>query len=101
MNCSFSEIPACRAAAVVITLKVDPGGYRSEMARLVNGEDGSSRSRCQDFPCSSVSWVASRFGSYDGADTIARTRPVDGSNATTDPLHGPPQPSWMARHAAC
>ncbi len=48
-----------------------------------------------------MSWVASRFGSYDGDDTIARTLPVDGSSATTAPLHGPLQPSSMASQAAC
>ena len=72
------------------------------MARLTSGESGSSRSCCHASDCSSPSWEASRFGSYDGDDTIARILPVDGSSATTEPLHGPPlQPFCMASQAAC
>ena len=40
-------------------------------------------------------------GRSEGAETIARILPVDGSSATTAPVHGPLQPSAIASHAAC
>src|SRR5262249_5080109 len=93
--------PACRAAAVVITLNVDPGGYVSEIARFSSGDPGLSRGCCQASACWLRSWLASRFGSNEGADTMARILPVDGSSATTAPEHGPLQPSCIASQAAC
>ncbi|CKS37893.1 Uncharacterised protein [Mycobacterium tuberculosis] len=63
VSCSVSVAPAASAAAVVITLKVEPGGYVSEMARLVSGEAGLSPSRCQACACTSGLCDASRLGS--------------------------------------
>lgn len=70
------------------------------MARLVSGLVGSSRRFSHAADCAAVSWVASRLGSYDGEDTIARIRPVDGSSATTAPLQGPLHPRCRPSHAA-
>src|SRR5690348_3222610 len=72
------------------------------MARLSSGDAGSSRSFCQAVVWELRSWLASRLGSYDGDDTIARILPVEGSSATTEPLQGPlSQPDCIASHAAC
>ena len=42
-----APVPAASAAAVVITLNVEPGGYVSEIARFTRGVSGSSRNCCQ------------------------------------------------------
>ncbi len=93
-----STTPESRAAAAVSTLKVEPGGYVLRTARLSMGLSGSRFSVAQDRA------TAERFpdrtdGSYDGADTRARIRPVAGSTAATAPLR-PARPSYAARCAA-
>lgn len=93
-----STTPESSAAAAVITLKVEPGGYVLRTARFSIGLSASRFRVDQDLA------TAERFpdrtdGSYDGADTRARIRPVDGSMAATAPLR-PARPSYAASCAA-
>ncbi len=90
--------PASSAAAAVTTLKVDPGGYVLRTARFSIGLSASPFSRVQDRP-TAESFPDSAAGSYDGVDTSARIRPVDGSIAATAPLR-PSSPSYAACWAA-
>src|SRR5690606_18514607 len=90
--------PASRAAAAVTTLNVDPGGYVCRTARFSIGLSGSAFSRAQ-VSRASAPFPDSGCGSYDGTDTSARIRPVDGSTAATAPLRER-SPSNAARCAA-
>ncbi|GDY62823.1 hypothetical protein SAV14893_022160 [Streptomyces avermitilis] len=78
-------------------MNVEPGGYVCRIARLSIGLAGSPFSR-------SHALVTAEFvpdsspGSYDGAETSARIRPLDGSIAATAPRR-PASPSYAARCA--
>ena len=61
------------APAVVTTLNVDPGGYRSRYARASAGFVGSRLSRPTRGCTLFVSWPASGFGSNEGFEYIAST----------------------------
>src|SRR3954454_1201954 len=67
-------LPESIAAEAVTTLKVDPGGYFPCVARL-------SVDAAAPMPPLDVT----RFGLNPGSLAITRTRPVEGSIATTDP----------------
>lgn len=90
--------PASSAAAAVTTLNVEPGGYVCRTARLSIGLSGSEFSRYQDRAVAAA-FPDSTAGSYEGLDTSASTRPVDGSIAATAPLR-PSSPSYAACCAA-
>lgn len=90
--------PASSAAAAVTTLKVEPGGYVCRTARFSIGLSASPLSRAQDRP-TVASFPESAAGLYDGVDTSARIRPLDGSIAATAPLR-PRSPSYAACCAA-
>ena len=68
-----------------ISLNVEPGGYRSEIARLFSTDGFAVLSSFQATFSADASCVASWVGSYDGVETIDSTAPVFGSSATTAP----------------
>ena len=55
-------LPESSAAAAVTSLKVEPGGSTSSMARLFSGLSLFSSRRCLALPTSLKSWLASRLG---------------------------------------
>src|SRR3954471_8222286 len=70
----------------VTTLNVDPGKKISWNERARNGWSGFASRNVFASCAALLSWVASRFGSYDGKDHSARIEPSRGSSTTTDPF---------------
>ena len=91
--------PVPSAAAAVTSLKVEPGGRTSSIARLFSGLGLAFSRRCLVLPAATKSWLAIRLGLKVGLETIARILPVRGSIATTAPrtlLPSARSPSYAA-----
>src|SRR5437763_13652053 len=83
-NFVFGVRPASRAAAVSISLKVEPGANSWSVASESSGVVADRRLSC--FMAGRIPfwlWDDSGLGSYEGIDTRASTSPVRGSSAAT------------------
>ena len=80
--------PISRPAAAVTSLNTDPGTYRPWVARSSSGASASPSSVRQIVPARGRVGSAAA-GRTSGVLTSARTRPVDGSMATTAPRRSP------------
>jgi hypothetical protein len=81
--------PFSKAIPVVITLKLDPGMYRSWYAFARSGFPVKFVRNARTSPATALSGCATRFGSYEGKLYIAMMAPVVGSVTTTDPSRSP------------
>ena len=80
------NLPLSKMAMAMKGLKVEPGGYKPCMVRLIIGVSQFSFKAFQ-FSLSMPSM--NKLGSNDGLDTKAKTPPVCGSIATTAPRRLP------------
>ena len=81
--------PVSKPIAVVTTLNVEPGMYRSAYAFANNGLRSSSCSAVNVSFTPSPLFTAIRLGLNDGLEYMATTAPVTGSITTTDPSRLP------------